>query len=76
MTFLFLAKRPAKENIEKFLHAAYMLHGYKLFEFLFGKKLAKSIDENNTFWFDTIASAFSGKIYLKEKGICFRKYLF
>jgi len=56
------AKRPAKENIEKFFHAEYTLHGSKLFTFLFGEKLSKSIDENNTFWFDTIASAFSGKI--------------
>ncbi|UJR23435.1 hypothetical protein I4U23_026440 [Adineta vaga] len=53
------AKRPAKENIEKFLHAEYTLHGPKLFTFLFGEKVAKSIDENNTFWFDTLASAFS-----------------
>ncbi|CAF1244910.1 unnamed protein product [Adineta ricciae] len=53
------AKRPAKENIEKFLHAEYTLHGSKLFTFLFGEKLAKSIDENNAFWFDTLASAFS-----------------
>ncbi|CAF0731684.1 unnamed protein product [Adineta steineri] len=53
------AKRPAKENIEKFLHAAYTLHGSKLFTFLFGEKLSRSIDENKIFWFDTLASAFS-----------------
>ncbi|CAF1533350.1 unnamed protein product, partial [Adineta steineri] len=32
------AKRSAEENIEKFLHAAYTLHGSKLFTFLFGEK--------------------------------------
>jgi hypothetical protein len=53
------AKRPAKENIEKFFHAEYALHGSKLFKFLFGEKLSKSIDENSAFWFDTLASAFS-----------------
>ncbi|CAF1475951.1 unnamed protein product [Adineta steineri] len=53
------AKRPAKENIEKFLHAAYTLHGSKLFTFLFGEKLSRSIDENKILWFDTLASAFS-----------------
>jgi hypothetical protein len=53
------AKRPAKENIEKFLQAEYTLHGLKLFTFLFGKKLSKSIEENSSFWFDTLASAFS-----------------
>jgi len=53
------AKRPAKENIEKFLQAEYTLHGSKLFTFLFGHKLSKSIEENNSFWFDTLASAFS-----------------
>ena len=55
-----LAKRPAKENIEKFLQAEYTLHGSKLFTFLFGNKLSKSIEENSSFWFDTLASAFSG----------------
>ncbi|CAF3987518.1 unnamed protein product, partial [Adineta steineri] len=45
------AKRPAKENIKKFLHAAYT--------FLFGEKISRSIDENKIFWFDTLASAFS-----------------
>jgi len=53
------AKRPAKENIEKFLQAEYALHGTKLFTFLFGHKLSKSIEENSPFWFDTLASAFS-----------------
>jgi len=53
------AKRPAKENIEKFLQAEYTLHGAKLFTFLFGHKLSKSIEENSPFWFDTLASAFS-----------------
>jgi len=53
------AKRPAKENIEKFLQAEYTLHGLKLFTFLFGHKLSKSIEENSSFWFDTLASAFS-----------------
>jgi len=53
------AKRPAKENIEKFLQAEYTLHGPKLFKFLFGQKLSKSIEENHSFWFDTLASAFS-----------------
>lgn len=53
------AKRPAKENIEKFLQAEYTLHGSKLFTFLFGHKLSKSIEENSPFWFDTLASAFS-----------------
>lgn len=53
------AKRPAKENIEKFLQAEYTLHGPKLFTFLFGHKLSKSIEENSPFWFDTLASAFS-----------------
>jgi len=53
------AKRPAKENIEKFLQAEYTLHGSKLFTFLFGHKISKSIEENNSFWFDTLASAFS-----------------
>jgi len=53
------AKRPAKENIEKFLQAEYALHGAKLFTFLFGHKLSKSIEENSPFWFDTLASAFS-----------------
>lgn len=57
-----LVKRPAKENIEKFLHAEYTLHGTKLFAFLFGEKLANNIEENNTFWLDTVASAFSGEI--------------
>jgi hypothetical protein len=57
---LFTAKRPAKENIEKFLQAEYTLHGSKLFTFLFGRKLSKSIEENSPFWFDTLASAFSG----------------
>ncbi|CAF1463022.1 unnamed protein product [Adineta steineri] len=46
-----VAKRSAKENLEKFLHAAYT--------FLFGEKLSRSIDENKIFWFDTLASAFS-----------------
>jgi hypothetical protein len=62
--FIILAKRPAKENMEKFLHAIYTLHGSKLFGFLFGEKLSKSIEEQNTFWFDTLASAFSGKSLL------------
>ncbi|CAF0808385.1 unnamed protein product [Rotaria sp. Silwood1] len=53
------AKRPAKENIEKFLQSAYALHGLKLFTFLFGPKLSKSIEENSPFWLDTLASAFS-----------------
>jgi len=53
------AKRPAKENIEKFLQAEYTLHGSKLFTFLFGHKISKSIEENSSFWFDTLASAFS-----------------
>ena len=53
------AKRPAKENIEKFLQAEYALHGLKLFEFLFGQRISKSIEENSSFWFDTLASAFS-----------------
>jgi hypothetical protein len=53
------AKRPAKENIEKFLQAEYALHGAKLFTFLFGHKISKSIEENSPFWFDTLASAFS-----------------
>ena len=58
---LFAAKRPAKENIEKFMQAEHALHGAKLFTFLFGHKLSKSIEENSPFWFDTLASAFSGK---------------
>ncbi|CAF1470540.1 unnamed protein product, partial [Didymodactylos carnosus] len=53
------AKRPAKENIEKFLQAEYALHGTQLFTFLFGHKLSQSIEENKSFWFDTLASAFS-----------------
>jgi len=53
------AKRPAKENIEKFLQAEYTLHGSKLFTFLFGQKLSKSIEDNSPVWFDTLASAFS-----------------
>jgi len=53
------AKRPAKENIEKFLQAEYTLHGSKLFTFLFGHKISKSVEENSQFWFDTLASAFS-----------------
>ncbi|CAF1443126.1 unnamed protein product [Adineta steineri] len=53
------AKRPAKENIEKFLLAEYQLHGSKLFTFLFGDKISKSIEENNAYWFDILASAFS-----------------
>jgi len=53
------AKRPAKENIEKFLQAEYTLHGSQLFTFLFGKKISKSIEENSSFWFDALASAFS-----------------
>ncbi|CAM4855085.1 unnamed protein product [Rotaria socialis] len=53
------AKRPAKENIEKFLQAEYELHDLKLFTFLFGNKISKSIEENSPFWFDTLASAFS-----------------
>jgi hypothetical protein len=39
------------------------LHGLQLFEFLFGEKLSKRVEENNIFWFDALASAFSGKIY-------------
>ncbi len=61
--FIILVKRPAKENIEKYFHAEYTLHGPKLFAFLFGEKLSKSIEEHKTFWFDTLASAFSGKIH-------------
>jgi hypothetical protein len=61
LSFVLLAKRPAKENIEKFLQAEHTLHGAKLFTFLFGHKLSKSIEENSPFWFDTLASAFSGK---------------
>ncbi|CAF4091858.1 unnamed protein product [Adineta steineri] len=57
-----VAKRPVKENIEKFLDAAYTLHGSKLFTFQFGEKLSRSIDENKIFWFDTLASAFSGDL--------------
>jgi len=53
------AKRPAKENIEKFLQAEWALHGTKLFQFLFGTKLSKSVEENKLFWFDTLSSAFS-----------------
>ena len=64
--FKLLAKRPAKENIEKFLHAEYTLHGTKLFVFLFGEKIAQGIDENSTFWFDALASAFSGKIFFSN----------
>ncbi len=60
--FSLVAKRPAKENIEKFLQAEYTLHGSKLFTFLFGRKLSQSIEENSSFWFDTLASAFSGDI--------------
>ncbi|CAF1395582.1 unnamed protein product [Rotaria sordida] len=52
-------KRPAKENIENFLHAAYVLHGSQLFTFLFGEKLSNSIEKNKSFWLDTLASAFS-----------------
>lgn len=59
--FGFVAKRPAKENIEKFLQAEYTLHGPKLFAFLFGEKIAKSVEENSQFWFDALASAFSGR---------------
>lgn len=61
---LLLAKRPAKENIEKFLTAEYTLHGLKLFTFLFGEKISKRIEENNTFWFDVLASAFSGRKFV------------
>ncbi|CAF1160055.1 unnamed protein product, partial [Didymodactylos carnosus] len=53
------AKRPAKENIEKLLHAEYVLQGTKLFKFLFGYKLGQSIKENKMFWLDALASAFS-----------------
>jgi hypothetical protein len=60
--FVILAKRPAKDNIEKFFHASYTLHGLELFTFLFGERLAKNIQENHAFWFDTLASAFSGKV--------------
>jgi hypothetical protein len=35
----------------------------QLFKFLFGEKIAKGIDENHTFWFDTLASAFSGRMH-------------
>jgi hypothetical protein len=72
-----LAKRPAKENIEKFLQAEYTLHGLKLFTFLFGKKLSKSIEENSSFWFDTLASAFSGKSsFFCDKFFGIEKFLF
>ena len=57
----FVAKRPAKENIEKFLQAEYTLHGPKLFAFLFGQKIATGVEENSQFWFDALASGFSGK---------------
>lgn len=57
-----LAKRPAKENIEKFFQAEYTLHGLQLFKFLFGEKLTKSIEDNHAFWFDALASAFSGRM--------------
>ncbi|CAF0919463.1 unnamed protein product [Adineta ricciae] len=53
------AKRPAKENIEKFLQAEYTLHGSKLFTFIFGHKISKSIEGNSAYWFDSLASAFS-----------------
>jgi hypothetical protein len=53
------AKRPAKENIEKFLNAEFTLHGLKLFSYLFGEKISKRIEENTAFWFDVLASAFS-----------------
>lgn len=53
------AKRPAKENIEKFLDAEYALHGSKLFTFLFGPRISKGVHENSQFWLDTLASAFS-----------------
>jgi hypothetical protein len=58
-----IAKRPAKENIEKFLNAEFTLHGLKLFGFLFGEKINKRIEENTPFWFDVLASAFSGRIF-------------
>ena len=58
---VFVAKRPAKENIEKFLQAEYTLHGPKLFAFLFGQKVATGVEENTQFWFDALASAFSGE---------------
>lgn len=63
---IFVAKRPAKENIEKFLQAEYTLHGPKLFAFLFGQKIATGIEENTQFWFDALASAFSGKLFYFE----------
>jgi len=73
---LLLAKRPAKENIEKFLQAEYALHGSKLFAFIFGSKLAKAIEENTAFWFDSLASAFSGKCsQLKSILRCFFLYI-
>lgn len=53
------AKRPAKENIEKFLQAEYVLHGSKLFSFIFGHEISKSIEQSSLFWFDSLASAFS-----------------
>jgi len=62
------AKRPAKENIEKFLQSLYALHGSKLFALLFGETLAKSIEENKMFWFDTLASAFSVAKNLRSFG--------
>lgn len=60
MFFASIAKRPAKENLEKFFQAEYTLRGLQLFQFLFGEKVANSIKENSVFWFDTLASAFSG----------------
>jgi hypothetical protein len=56
-----LAKRPAKENIEKFLFAEYTLRGTQLFTYLFGETISKNIQENHAFWIDALASAFSGE---------------
>ena len=61
-----LAKRPAKENLEKFFQSEFALHGSKFFSFLFGKKIAKSLQDNSFFWFDLLASALSGKSFYSD----------
>ncbi|CAF1655731.1 unnamed protein product [Rotaria magnacalcarata] len=52
-------KRPAKENIEIFFRVEYILHGLRLFKFLFGKNFSKTIAKNMPYWLEALASAFS-----------------
>ena len=61
MHFSIVAKRPARENIEKFLAANYALHGSKFLSFLFGEKMSKYIQDDASVRFKALASAFSGK---------------